>query len=44
MEDDIRECTSLEFAKSQREVENGKMEETGGEIICGAPVIPVAKG
>ena len=37
-EDNIREWTDLEFAKSQRAVENRKkMEETGCEIICGAP-------
>ena len=38
-EDDIREWTSLEFAKSQRAVDNrgGKMEETGCEVICSAP-------
>ena len=29
MEDNIREWTGLEFGKSQRAVENGKMEETG---------------
>ena len=28
-EDNIREWTGLEFAKSQRAVENRKMEETG---------------
>ena len=37
-EDNIREWTGLEFAKSQRAVENRrKMEETGCEVICGAP-------
>ena len=40
----IREWTGLEFAKSQRAVENGKMEETGCEIICGAQMILKAKG
>ena len=36
-EDNVREWTGLEFAKSQRAVENWKkMEETGCEIICGA--------
>ena len=36
-EDDIREWTGLEFAKSQRAVENrAKMDETGCEVICGA--------
>ena len=35
-EDNIREWTGLEFAKSQRAVENReKMKETGCEIICG---------
>ena len=38
-EDNIKEGTGLEFAKSQRAVENGKMEETGCDIICGAPTI-----
>ena len=32
--------TGLEFAKSQRAVENKKMEETGCEIICGVPTTP----
>ena len=37
-EDNIGEWTGLEFAKSQRAVENReKMEETGCKIICGAP-------
>ena len=38
-EDNIREWTGLEFIKCQRAVENQKkkMEETGCEIICGAP-------
>ena len=36
--DNIREWTCLEFAKSQRAVENrGKMEETSCKIICGGP-------
>ena len=35
-EDNIREWTDLEFAKSQRAIENKeKIEETGCEIICG---------
>ena len=38
-EDNIREWTALEFAKSK-----GKMEETGCEVICGAPVTLVVKG
>ena len=41
-EDNIREWTGLEFAKSNRAVEN--MEETGCEIICGAPTTLVVKG
>ena len=37
-EDNTREWTGLEFPKSQRAVENyGENEETGCEIICGAP-------
>ena len=37
--DNIRKWTGLEFAKSQRAVENrGKMERAGCEIICGAPM------
>ena len=44
-EDNIREWTGLEFGKSQRAVENReKMEETGCEIICGAPVTLAIKG
>ena len=44
-EDNIREWTGLEFAKSQRAVENRKkMEETGCEIICGAPTTLKVKG
>ena len=43
-EDSIREWTGLEFAKSQRAVENRKMEETGCEVFCGAPKIPAVKG
>ena len=43
-EDNIREWTGLEFAKSQRAVENRKkMEETGCEIICGAPATLAVK-
>ena len=35
-EDNIREWTGLEFANSQKAVENmGKMEVTGCEIVCG---------
>ena len=49
-EDNIREWTGLEFAKSQRAVENRikkkkkRMEETGCEIIFGAPTTLVVKG
>ena len=43
-EDNIREWTGLEFAKSQRAVENRKMGETGGEIIFGAPTTLAVKG
>ena len=43
-EDNIREWTGLEFAKSQRAVKNGKMEETGCEISCGAPMTLAVKG
>ena len=35
-EDNISEWTGLEFGRSQRAMENGKMEETGCKIICGA--------
>ena len=43
-EDNIREWTGLEFTKSQEAVENGKFEETGCEIICGAPTTLAVKG
>ena len=46
-EDNIREWTGLELAKSHRVVpsgKQGKMEETGCEIIIGAPVTLVVKG
>ena len=44
-EDNIREWTGLEFAKSQRAVDNReKMEEAGREIICGAPTTLAVKG
>ena len=42
-EDNIREWTGLEFVKSQRAVENGKMEETGCEIIYGVPTTLTVK-
>ena len=38
------EWTGLVFAKPQRAVETGKMEETGCEIICGAPTTLAVKG
>ena len=44
MEDNIRELTGLEFARSQRAVENREMEETGCEIICGALTTLAVKG
>ena len=43
-EDNIRERTGLEFAKSQRAEENIKMDETGYEGICGAPTTLAFKG
>ena len=43
-EDNIREWTGLEFGKSQRAVENEKMEKTGCKIICGAPTTLAVKG
>ena len=44
-EDNIRKWTGLEFTKSKRAVEDrGQMEETGCEIICGAPTTPAVKG
>ena len=48
-EDNIREWTDLEFAKSQRAVEKKRRkkerkEETGCEIICGAPTTLAVKG
>ena len=43
-EDNIRKWTGLEFTKSKRAVEDGgQMEETGCEIICGAPTTFVVK-
>ena len=42
--DNIREWTGLEFGRSQRAAENGKMEEIGCEIIYGAPTTLVVKG
>ena len=43
-EDSIREWTGLEFGRSQRAVENRKMEKTGCKIICGAPTTLVVTG
>ena len=44
-EDNIGEWTGLGFTKSQRAVENrGKMEETGCELIYGAPTTYAVKG
>ena len=44
-EDNIREWTGLEFARSQRAVENReKMEVTDCESICGAPMTLAVKG
>ena len=43
-EGNIREWTGLEFAKSQRAVENRKIQETGCEVICGAPMSPAVRG
>ena len=45
----MREWTGLKFAKSQRAVDNRKRkkkkkEETGCEVICGAPTTPAVKG
>ena len=42
-EDNIREWIGLEFAKSQKAVENRKMEETGCEVISSAPTTPAVK-
>ena len=44
-EDNIREWTGLEFAKSQTAVENReKWRKTDREIICGAPTTLTVKG
>ena len=44
-EDKIREWTGLEFAKvPEGSGEQGKMEEAGYEIICGAPTTLMVKG
>ena len=45
VEDNIREWTGLEFAKSQREVENrGKWRKLVVNIISGAPTTLAVKG
>ena len=43
-EDNIREWTGLEFAKSPRAVENRKIEGTGCEVIRGSSTSPAVKG
>ena len=43
-EENFREWTGLEFAKSHRAVENREMKEIGCEIICGAPTTLAVKG
>ena len=44
-EDNIKELTGLEFSKFQRAVENRKkMEETGCEVIFGAPATLAVRG
>ena len=44
-EDNSREWTGLEFAKSQRAVKNRKkMEETDCELICDAPTTLAVNG
>ena len=45
-EDNIREWTGLEFAKSKRTEENRgkKWRKLGCEIICGAPTTHAVKG
>ena len=45
-EDNVREWTGLEFAKSQRALENRekRKEETGCEVTCGAPTPLAVKG
>ena len=44
-EDNIGEWTCLEFAKFQRAMKKReKMEETGCEIVCGAPTTLAVKG
>ena len=43
-EDNIKEWAGLEFGKSQRAEENGKMEKTGCKIVRGAPTTLAVKG
>ena len=43
-EDNIREWTGLEFTKSQRAMENRRMEESGCETICDIPTTEAVKG
>ena len=44
-EDNVREWTGLEFAKStEGSGEQGKMEKTGCKIICGAQTTLAVKG
>ena len=43
LENNIREWTGLEFAKSQRAVENREKWRKRCEVICGAPSTPAVK-
>ena len=43
-EDNIREWTGLEFAKSKRAVENRNMEETNCVVTCGVSTTPAVNG
>ena len=44
-EDNVKEWNGLEFAKvPEGSGEQGKMEKTGYEIICGAPTTLMVKG
>ena len=43
-EDNIREWTGLEFTKSQRAMENRRMEESGCETNCDIPTTEAVKG
>ena len=45
MDDNIRDWPGVEFAKSQRAVENReKMEETGCDVFCSAPTTLTVTG